>query len=88
MGSSSVNDEKIRQYELALKKQREQQINYFKYLQEQDRRNMQRTKEEANRNFERVNEETKRINEQLQSYNYNRFNQYKSQEYGNDFYSY
>ena len=30
MGSSSVNDEKIRQYELALKKQREQQINYFK----------------------------------------------------------
>ena len=49
---------------------------------------MQRTKEEANRNFERVNEEAKRINEQLQSYNYNRYNQYKSQEYGNDFYSY
>jgi len=40
MGSSSVNDEKIRQYELALKKQREQQINYFKYLQEKDRWNM------------------------------------------------
>ena len=58
------------------------------YLQEQARRNMQRTLEEANWNLERKNEEAKRINKQLQSYNYNRFNQYKSQEYGNDFYSY
>ena len=49
---------------------------------------MQQTKEEANMNLERANEEAKRINKQLQSYNYNRFNQYKSQEYWNDFYSY
>ena len=74
MGSSSVNDEKLRRFELALKKKQEQELNYYKYLQEQDLKNLKRTYEEA-----------KRINDQLKSYNNKRFNNFKSINYDNDY---
>ena len=74
MGSSSVNDEKLRRFELALKKKEEQELNYYKYLQEQDLKNLKRTYEEA-----------KRINDQLKSYNNKRFNNFKSINYDNDY---
>lgn len=74
MGTSSVNDEKLRRFELALKKKQEQELNYFKYLQEQDLKNLKRTYEEA-----------KRINDQLKSYNNKRFNNFKSINYDNDY---
>ena len=56
MGSSSVNDEEIRQLEIALKKKREKELNYYKYLQEQDLKNLEQEYKEA-----------KRINEQFKS---------------------
>lgn len=74
MGSSSVNDEKLRRFELAIKKKEEQELNYYKYLQEQDLKNLKRTYEEA-----------KRINDQLKSYNNKRFNNFKSINYDNDY---
>ena len=74
MGSSSVNDEELRRFELALKKKQEQELNYYKYLQEQDLKNLKRTYEEA-----------KRINDQLKSYNNKRFNNFKSINYDNDY---
>lgn len=74
MGTSSVNDEKLRRFELALKKKQEQELNYYKYLQEQDLKNLKRTYEEA-----------KRINDQLKSYNNKRFNNFKSINYDNDY---
>ena len=74
MGSSSVDDEELRRLELALKKKQEQELNYYKYLQEQDLKNLERTYEEA-----------KRVNDQFKSYNNNRFNNFKSINYGNDY---
>ena len=74
MGSSSVNDEELRRLELALKKKQEQELNYYKYLQEQDLKNLERTYEEA-----------KRVNDQFKSYNNNLFKNYKSINYGNDY---
>ena len=72
MGSSSVNDEEIRQLEIALKKKWEKELNYYKYLQEQELKNL-----------EQEYKEVKRINEQFKSHNYNRSNKFKSQNYEN-----
>ena len=73
MGSSSVNDEEIRQLEIALKKKSEQDLIYYKYLQEQDLKNL-----------DREYEELKRANEQFKSHKFNRFNKFKSQNFENN----
>ena len=65
MGSSSVNEEELRRLEIALKKKQEQESNYYKYLQEQELKNLERAYEEA-----------KRVNDQFKSYNNNRFNNF------------